>query len=117
MQKQHWFTWFVLSLLVMTMPGTPVAGREAPAAAAPALLQFTAGGHVIGFAQDAVYAADGSHAYRVEFIGAAHVAPVADSAPSDTGRAAPLSHVTYANLWPGITLTYDAPAGAILRST
>ncbi len=25
--------------------------------------------------------------------------------------------ITYANLWPGITLVYDAPEGGILRST
>lgn len=117
MQKQHRFTWFVLSLLVMTMPGAPVVGRGALAAAAPALLQFISGGHVLGFAQDAVYVADGSHAYRVEFVGAAHVAPVANSTQGDAGRAAPLSRVTYADLWHGITLTYDAPEGAILRST
>jgi hypothetical protein len=122
MKKQHWFTLFVLSLLVMTAADTPIAARRTPApqaraTGAPALLQFTSSGHVVGFARDAVYVANGEHAYRVEFVGAVSTVPVADSAQTDTGRAAPLSRVTYPNLWQGITLTYDAPEGAILRST
>ena len=32
-------------------------------------------------------------------------------------RVASLSRVTYPNLWDGVTLIYDAPSGAVVRST
>ncbi|MCB0210372.1 MAG: hypothetical protein KDJ52_13630, partial [Anaerolineae bacterium] len=78
------------------------------------ILQFTAGGHVLGFADNGVYAATGSHAYHVEFVDAV-AAPLADTTAGS--EILPLSRVTYPNLWPGITLSYDAPAGVVLRST
>jgi uncharacterized delta-60 repeat protein len=76
---------------------------------------------VLGFTPNAAYAANGSHAYRVEFVDARPTTPLADAEPgTESGtaaQAAPLTQVTYSQLWPGITLTYDAPAGALLRST
>jgi len=122
MKKLLWSALLVLCLLALAASGAPgeLRGRLTPAAKspdAPGLLQFTSAGHVLGFAPEAVYAAGGSHMYRVEFIGAALPAPVADSAPSRTGQPGPLSRVTYPDLWAGITLTYDAPAGTLLRST
>jgi hypothetical protein len=76
---------------------------------------------VLGFTPNAAYVANGSHAYRVEFVGARPTTPLADAAPgTESGtaaQAAPLTQVTYSQLWPGITLTYDAPDGALLRST
>jgi hypothetical protein len=81
------------------------------------LLQFTSGGHILGFTADGVYAASGGHAYRVQFVNAA-TAPVADTPPAEGGGGVPaLSRVTYPNLWPGISLAYDAPDGTLLRST
>ena len=82
------------------------------------LLQFTAGGHVLGFASDSVYVATGSHALHVEFVGAQDVSPHADgSGEAQQGKAAALSHVSYVGLWEGITLSYDAAAGGIAEST
>jgi hypothetical protein len=86
------------------------------------ILQFTSGGHVLGFGSDGVTVAGGSHALRVQFVNAHRSVPVSDGPsgkglPGDTQRAAPLSKVTYANLWDGVTLTYDAPGGAVVRST
>jgi hypothetical protein len=95
------------------------------AASGTELLQFSTGGHVLGFAADGVCVASGSHALRVEFVNARATNPVSDAAPGDaatsqalsnTQRAARLSQVTYPNLWDGVTLTYDAPSGAIVRS-
>lgn len=82
-----------------------------------ALAEFTSSGHIIGFASDSVYVAGGSHALRVEFVGANAVAPQSDT-PADThGNAAPpLSRVIYANLWDGITLTFDAAHGGVVSS-
>src|SRR5437773_2075636 len=84
------------------------------------ILQFTSGGHVLGFAKNCVYVATGSHALRVEFVNAHPTSPISAGVPRDgnnTNKASPLSRVTYSNLWNGVTLTYDAPGGAIARST
>jgi hypothetical protein len=84
------------------------------------IVQFTSGGHVLGFAQNGVYAATGSHALRVEFVNAHPTSPasaVPSTAAKSDKKAVPLSQVTYPNLWDGVTLTYDAPKGAIARST
>ena len=121
MKKQLWSILVVLCLVAMAAPCAPENAREmqtppARLTDATQLLQFTSGGHVVGFTTETAYVAGGSHAYRVEFVKATSAEPIADSGPSDTGRIAPLSRVTYPNLWAGITLTYDAPAGAILRS-
>jgi hypothetical protein len=81
------------------------------------ILQFASGGHVLGFASDAVYVAGGSHALRVQFVNPRKTHPISTAEPKGTQRAASLSQVTYPNLWDGVTLTYDAPSGAVVRST
>jgi hypothetical protein len=89
----------------------------------PQLLQFTAGGHILGFSSSGIYAANGNHALHVGFVGANSVQPQADASASASGttglaaESAPLSRVQYSNLWPGISLMYDAPPGGTLRST
>ncbi|OQY99799.1 MAG: hypothetical protein B6D41_00720, partial [Chloroflexi bacterium UTCFX4] len=87
---------------------------------ANAILAFTSGGHALGFRADAMFAANRDHALRVEFVNANAVSPQANDAVArnDSTRGAPaLTRVTYPNLWNGVTLAYDAPDGAILRST
>src|SRR5438876_4224725 len=42
--------------------------QHPPANAGDDLLQFTSGGHILGFSADGLYVASGSHALRVEFI-------------------------------------------------
>ena len=81
------------------------------------LLKFTAAGHVLGFESEGFYVAAGDHMLRVEFAGASDVAPTADYVPSGDGQAQPPGRVTYANLWPGVTLSYDRVAGGIVQST
>jgi hypothetical protein len=101
-----------LSFLLAVLP------VQAAHAAAPAdLLQFSSGGHVLGFTAGGMYAATGSHALHVDFAGANAVQPQADSPVRSDGKAAPLSQVTYANLWDGITLSYTANAGSIFTTT
>jgi hypothetical protein len=89
------------------------------------MLQFTSGGHVLGFAPDNVLVSNGTYALRVEFVQANAVTPQAPAAAGDPvqpgrpaeGDAAPaLAQVTYPNLWPGISLAYDTGDG-IARST
>ena len=106
--------------VVVAMPSSwsrQAQGVKSTQPAAPKdLLQFTSGGHVLGFASGSVYVASGSHALRVEFVRARATSPVSDAVPANAQRATPLSQVTYPNLWEGVTLTYDAPTGAITRS-
>ncbi len=84
------------------------SAKIAPVAEAPSLLQFASSGHILGFSVDGMYAATGSHALHVDFVNANRVQPQSAPPASTDGAAAPLSQVTYANLWDGVTLTYNA---------
>jgi hypothetical protein len=113
----------VLSLLSAGLPAQAAhlvpEGESARAGSAvpESLLQFTAGGHALGFAAGGMYAAAGDHTLHVEFPGANAVPPQADSNAGEQGRTAPLDRVTYAGLWNGITLAYAADAGGIYTTT
>ena len=89
------------------------------------VLQFKAGGHVLGFSTDKVYMVGLGHALIEEFVGASPVMPVAGSSPepgpsrgSDAeDRGAPTFRgVTYPDLWKGITARYDRTAGGLAES-
>ena len=98
---------------------------SAPAQAsvdADGLQQFTSGGQVLGFDDGGYFTSNGSYALRVRFEGATPASPVADSpaaAPAGTNEtAAPaLERLSYRGVWPGVDVQYDAPAGALARST
>jgi hypothetical protein len=73
---------------------------------------------VLGFGPEATYLATGSHALRVGFVGANVVQPQGVSGEGAVpGGAQPLGHVTYAGRWEGVTLTYEAVAGGVAKST
>lgn len=87
-------------------------------AAVEAIQQFRAGGHVAGFGPGAFYMSNATYALRVEFVGAHPATPQSEIAAETPAKGAPpLGRVTYANLWDGITLTYDAVEGGLARST
>ncbi len=82
-----------LLLLALLFMGPNVhAGAE--------LRQFTANGHVLGFAPDYAVFAGGNHALKVEFLDANAVEPQSASGETDTqdGKAPPLSEVRYPGL-------------------
>ncbi len=84
------------------------------------MLQFRAGGHVLGFQPRKVFLAGLDHALSIEFLGTAGVMPTSTQASADTGKsgkAPPLSTVIYRNLWEGIDLTYESAEGGIAEST
>jgi len=116
------FAGLVTSLVTLSIVGTLAVAAFAPSTAQTKVInttqmpQFTAGGHILGFGSSGIYAATGSHALHVGFVGAKNIQPQVES-PGAEGKAAPLSRVEYPNLWPGISITYDAPSGGILRST
>ncbi len=91
--------------------------RTASAASAVGLLQFTSGGHALGFTSQGMYAATGSHALHVDFVNANNVQPRADSGSSAKGMAAPLGRVTYMGLWDGVSLTYKVTPGGIYTTS
>jgi hypothetical protein len=107
----------VLSLLPGILPAQAAQARPSDPAADAGLLQFTSGGHALGFTSDGMYAAAVDHALHVAFAGANAVQPQADSPANTDGQPAPLGRVTYAGLWDGITLTYAAAAGGIYTAT
>jgi len=82
------------------------------------LLQFTAGGHVLGFTDQRMYVAAGDHALKTEFVGARRVKPQSHGgSQSASSKALPMGEVTYENLWDGVTLVYERDPGGIVRST
>jgi len=115
----------VLALLVSAAAITPVLVKNAAPALtsqpsvndAASMLQFTSGGHALGFSAHGMYAATGTHALHVDFMGANAIEPRSGAAAGAEGRAAPLPRVNYANLWDGISLTYTPAAGGIYSTT
>ena len=84
------------------------------------LLQFNAGGHILGFKPDKVYFASLDHAIVEEFLGTNGVMPAGEAGQGSTEgkKGAPgLGRVVYKNLWRGITLTYEAKRNGIAEST
>jgi len=113
----------VLVLLMATLGILPAPAVQAVQAVPdtspePAeLVQFTAGGHVLGFQPDGAYLAAGDHVLQVAFDGATGVAPVADQPPSSDDPTQPLGRVTYPRLWDGVSLTYEQTAGGVAKSS
>jgi hypothetical protein len=81
------------------------------------LLQFTAGGHVLGFKSNQMYLATGSHALSTEFVGTAGVSPQTAEVTKTSSKTLPLTKVTYPGLWKGITLVYEQTPGGVVKST
>ena len=84
------------------------------------LLQFTSHGHVLGFSNDGVIVGSRDHMLRIDFVNSRTVDPEAgEDSPIETGKgmAAPLSRVTYHNIWDDVTVVYEASEGAIVKST
>ena len=105
----------------------PTKGKSAEAQGekgSDELLQFTAGGHVLGFRKGEMFVASGDHALRVEYINARLVSPKeempAEQASSNpekiSGAAGPLGKVSYRDLWDGVTLVYEKPGSEVVKS-
>ena len=106
-----------LCLLLATLPSPAAQGAPVVSIAPASMLQFVSGGHALGFSTDGMYAAAGTHALHVNFVKANNVQPQTDSAVSADSQTAPLSRVTYASLWDGVTLAYATSADSIYITT
>jgi len=88
--------------------------------AGSSMLQFKAGGHLLGFQPKKVYFASLDHALSVEFLGTVGVMPKAAAEGRETGdksKAPTLSKVVYEGLWEGISLMYEPREGGLVEST
>jgi hypothetical protein len=117
---------FMIMLLPTTVPAaaasSPLNSAMAPAGASGGdkLVQFTSGGHVLGFSSDSVFIASSDHMLKTEFIGSNAITPEIEAeapAENSAGTASPLGKVTYNNVWDDVTLVYEASPGAILKSS
>jgi hypothetical protein len=85
------------------------------------LLQFTAGGHVLGFRKGDMFIASGDHALRIEFINSQPVAPlneeISSSMESSRQVTESLGRVSYSNLWDGVTLVYERHNDGAVKSS
>ena len=84
------------------------------------MLQFKAGGHLLGFQPKKVYFASLDHALSVEFLGTAGVMPSGGGEGREMGNksnAPILGKVVYQDLWEGISLMYEPKVGGIVEST
>jgi len=96
-------------------PAVDAAGAPADAGAPP---RFASQGHVLVFRPAGYAMTNARYALAVDFVGADPALPVSDTAAAPDGDApAPLGRVSYPDLYPGIRVDYDAPAGGIARST
>jgi len=113
--------WFQLiaatNLALAALPLRAVRAAPAESASTADILQFTAGGHVVGFAPDGMYAATGTHSLHVDFVNANRVRPLSSTPAGGEGRIAALGRVVYAGLWDGIDLEYAADAEGIYETT
>ena len=112
---------FKLILLVVSLflfsEGPSLGARIPDGGGNSDLLQFTSGGHVLGFKPEGVYVASGDHMLKVTFQNARNVTPITEPGQSSDKKAQPLTKVTYPALWKGISLAYDGIDKGILRST
>jgi hypothetical protein len=84
------------------------------------MLQFKAGGHVLGFQPNKVFLVSLDHALSVEFLGTQGVMPTSVASGPATGhmgKEPALITVVYRNLWDGIDLTYTSTQDGIAEST
>ncbi len=93
------------------------ADTNADTASPNSLLQFTSGGHVLGFGGSSVYMAGLDHALRLEFAGGWQVQPAAARAGTAANGVAPLGKVTYPCIWRNIDVVYNAVEGGVAEST
>ncbi len=108
----------VLFVLVLLFPtAIPVQAATGSGSPQSTLLQFTSGGHVLGFSENGIYAATGDHALKVEFVNGSMVQPVSEVAGNGQNTSTPLDKVTYKNAWKGVNVEYTSTADGIAEST
>jgi hypothetical protein len=84
------------------------------------LLQFTSGGHVLGFGEKGIVVAAANHMLSIDFLNANVVAPESDGAITQENKSTQTSRlgsVSYPDVWDGVKLVYEASGDSIMKST
>jgi hypothetical protein len=81
------------------------------------LIQFISAGHVLGFKPDGYYVANGGYMLHVGFVGTDGVEPKVIHAAQENSKTQHLNRITYTDMWPGVTLHFEAVGGGIAMST
>lgn len=108
------FFLFIILCAILFVPWQPV---QAAIPDRQDVLQFTASGHVLGFQPDGLYVVGSDHMFHVGFVDAFAVKPEAGDGLQNEKKDSPLTHVSYHDLWPGISLHYEVAASGIAEST
>ncbi len=122
MREKHLLSISSIALFLIAITGAIPTWAASPLASPGPradMLQFKAGGHVLGFQPNKAYLASLDHALSVEFLGTPGVMPKAAAIPLATGttpKAPFLSRVVYQNLWDGISLSYQYTKDGITES-
>lgn len=109
-------SFFLFMILCATLLVSWTAVQAAIPDSQDILLQYSAAGHVLGFASDGFYVAGGDHLFHVGFVGASGVKPEAENGHHAEEKNSPLSGVDYHDLWPGIHLHYAVTQKGIAES-
>jgi len=98
----------------LAMPGD--WGKKALSDTKGSLLQFRSRGHILGFTPEKVYMVGLGYALVEEFVGGNGVSPVTPATDTEKGKGPSLETVSYAELWDGITLHYEAATDGLSES-
>jgi beta-propeller repeat-containing protein/S-layer family protein len=111
--------WVILSVFTAVVGSAPAQNvSRLNSANSLGLIQFTSGGHVLGFAPDKVYLAGLDHALTVSFVDGKSVQPQGrGSHEASAGKAAQLGEVSYKGVWPGVDIVFRGSQGAIAEGT
>lgn len=113
---------FIVLLAILAAFTSAHSPQPNSVAARETITQFLSQGHVLGFRAGEFFLSNATYALRVQFLGANAVMPQTGGETfhrvefTRRNVSTEFSRATYANLWDGITLTYDR-GGGILRST
>ncbi len=123
--KKHISTFTALIVITLLLAAGLLVGALAPATAdahqaqEEKLLQFSSGGHVLGFGLNEVYLAGLDHSLKVEFVGGNGnaISPFAESSGMAESGIPELGKVIYSAIWENIDVTFSATSGGIAEST
>ena len=106
---------FAKTLIGIGLLSTTLAGFGAQQPARE-IVQFRAGGHILGFSPEGMVIAARTHALKIDFNNSQKGGPVAEGAATGND-APPLTRVSYPDLWTGITLKYTATSAGLVESS
>lgn len=106
-----------ISVITVFYNNTSAHSQVSNTGGSKTLLQFTAQGHTLGFQPGAFIVAGTDHVLKVGFVDAQSVIPqtTADHSVKEPliAEASAMGTVTYADLWPGVSLVFESERGLV----